>query len=135
MAHHDATRPRHAPGPLIGWSDMRSTRSWSGHRTARWLAAAAALALAAGCAQPAADTGTVPVQAGAATGLTPGMQKIRHLVVIYAENRSFDHLYGLFPGADGVANASPESMRQIDHDGKPLRELLVLDARGQPDPR
>ena len=25
-----------------------------------------------------------------------------HIVVIYAENRSFDNLYGLFPGANGI---------------------------------
>ncbi len=31
-------------------------------------------------------------------------QKIEHLVVIYQENRSFDSLYGLFPGANGIAD-------------------------------
>jgi len=30
-----------------------------------------------------------------------GLGKIRTIVVIYAENRSFDHLYGFFPGANG----------------------------------
>jgi phospholipase C len=30
------------------------------------------------------------------------------IVVLYPENRSFDHLYGLFPGANGIANASRE---------------------------
>ena len=34
-----------------------------------------------------------------------GLARIDHIVVIYAENRSFDNLYGLFPGADGIANA------------------------------
>ena len=37
-----------------------------------------------------------------------GLAKIETIVVIYAENRSFDHLYGLFPGANGLANATPE---------------------------
>ena len=36
-----------------------------------------------------------------------GLSKIDHIVVIYAENRSFDNLYGLFPGANGIANATP----------------------------
>ena len=45
------------------------------------------------------------------------------IVVIYAENRSFDHLYGLFPGANGIANATPEQYTQVDHDGKPLSQL------------
>ena len=29
------------------------------------------------------------------------LARIKTIVVIYAENRSFDHLYGFFPGADG----------------------------------
>ena len=33
-------------------------------------------------------------------------QLIDTVVVIYAENRSFDNLYGNFPGANGLANAS-----------------------------
>ena len=47
----------------------------------------------------------------AATAVTPGnaaqLSDIKTVVVIYAENRSFDHLYGLFPGANGIANATP----------------------------
>jgi phospholipase C len=43
--------------------------------------------------------------------------------VIYAENRSFDHLYGLFPGANGLANATPDQYIQVDRDGKPLPHL------------
>src|SRR5215831_15815610 len=31
--------------------------------------------------------------------------RIGHIIVIYQENWSFDSLYGLFPGADGLANA------------------------------
>lgn len=30
------------------------------------------------------------------------LHQIKTVVVIYAENRSFDNLYGLFPGADGI---------------------------------
>ena len=30
------------------------------------------------------------------------LRKIETIVVIYAENRSFDNLYGLFPGANGI---------------------------------
>ncbi|HEY7006807.1 MAG TPA: alkaline phosphatase family protein, partial [Sphingomicrobium sp.] len=41
-----------------------------------------------------------------ASGLA-GLERIDHLIVIYAENRSFDNLYGLFPGANGLANATP----------------------------
>ena len=31
---------------------------------------------------------------------------IDNLIVIHLENHSFDNLYGLFPGADGLANAT-----------------------------
>lgn len=63
------------------------------------------------------------------------LAKIKTVVVIYAENRSFDHLYGLFPGANGLANATPEQKTQLDHDGKPLPSLTVFNAKGEPDPR
>ncbi len=52
-----------------------------------------------------------------------GLDKIQHIVVIYAENRSFDNLYGLFPGANGIANATPEQYIQVDNDGKPMAHL------------
>ena len=52
-----------------------------------------------------------------------GYDKIDTVVVIYAENRSFDNLYGTFPGANGVANLAPEASRQLDRDGKPMAEL------------
>jgi phospholipase C len=77
--------------------------------------------LAAGCAAP-----TLDASAGAP------MQRVKHLVVIYAENHSFDNLYGLFPGADGIANATAEQRTQLDHDGKPLPELVVFGNDGKP---
>jgi acid phosphatase len=51
------------------------------------------------------------------------LNDIEHIIVIYAENRSFDNLYGLFPGANGIKQATPEQYTQIDHDGKPFKEL------------
>src|SRR5258706_15265270 len=32
----------------------------------------------------------------------PGIHKIRHVIVIMQENRSFDSYFGTFPGADGI---------------------------------
>jgi phospholipase C len=56
------------------------------------------------------------------------LAQINHFVVIYQENWSFDALYGSFPGANGIANASPTSLAQIDRlTGKPYTQQL-----GQP---
>jgi acid phosphatase len=50
-----------------------------------------------------------------------GIDAIQTIVFIYAENRSFDNLYGGFPGANGLQNAKHPV--QLDRDGKPLKEL------------
>jgi acid phosphatase len=55
-----------------------------------------------------------------ATGL---LDQISNVVVIYGENRSFDNLYGLYPGANGVAQASAAVATQTDRDGTPLAAL------------
>ena len=52
-----------------------------------------------------------------------GLEKIETIVVLYAENRSFDNLYGRFPGANGLADPAPDAGRQYDRDGALLPEL------------
>ena len=52
-----------------------------------------------------------------------GLDRIEHVIVLYAENRSFDNLYGTFPGANGLANASAAQYTQVDHGGNPLPHL------------
>ncbi|MDQ6776171.1 MAG: alkaline phosphatase family protein [Actinomycetota bacterium] len=39
---------------------------------------------------------------GVPIGATTGIQKIKHVVIIMQENRSFDHYFGTYPGADGI---------------------------------
>jgi len=51
------------------------------------------------------------------------LAKITNVVVIYAENRSFDNLYGMFPGAEGTQNLKPEQFTQLDRDGKLMAAL------------
>src|SRR5438270_5187643 len=75
------------------------------------------------------------VIASCATRPDADLARIEHIVVIYAENRSFDHLYGLFPGADGIANATPEQKTQVDHDGSPLPYLPPVYTDGMIDTR
>ncbi len=48
---------------------------------------------------------------------------IKNVVVIYAENRSFDNLYGHFPGADGLRNVTAANAQQLDRDGSVLPTL------------
>ena len=83
------------------------------------------------CARVLVVTVAAFITAGCATSMstpTPKarLENIEHIIVIYAENRSFDHLYGLFPGANGLANATPEQYTQVDYDGKPLPYLPPL---------
>ena len=87
---------------------------------------AAAALLLASCATP---------RAPATADVSPRIGRIGHVVVIYAENHSFDNMYGLFPGANGISRATPEQYVQRDHDGTPLPELVVFGADGKPDPR
>jgi phospholipase C len=58
-----------------------------------------------------------PLQAQEAVAPKPGFDKISHIIVIYLENRSFDNLYGLFPGAEGIATLA-EPLPQVDKNGK-----------------
>ena len=53
------------------------------------------------------------------------LDRIETIVVIYAENRSFDNLYGLFPNAEGLSQAlkDPKLYQQTDNDGAVLRQL------------
>jgi acid phosphatase len=51
------------------------------------------------------------------------LDSIETIVVIYAENRSFDNLYGSFPGANGLSQLTPADYLQRDRDGSELKEL------------
>src|SRR6266852_620870 len=75
------------------------------------------------------------VLAACATVPAGRLESIEHIVVIYAENRSSDHLYGLFPGAEGIADATPEQKTQLDHDGTPLPHLPPVYDGGKPSPK
>ena len=71
-----------------------------------------------------AGSAIVPFAITTAAHAAPaGYDKIDNVVVIYAENRSFDNLYGSFPGVDGLSNATADHARQLDRDGQLLSEL------------
>jgi acid phosphatase len=47
--------------------------------------------------------------------------KVKNVVVIFAENRSFNNLFGDFPGLEKpLSSLKPEDFQQIDRDGKTL---------------
>ena len=90
--------------------------------------------------QAATDSGLLAIQTAIAAGPATAVKtvlakstvaldknKIKNVVVIYAENRSFDNLYGLFPNANGISRASAESKTQLDRDGvTPLSTLPAV---------
>src|SRR5262245_34895528 len=75
-------------------------------------------AIAAGVAGLAAPSGFAED-----AGPDASLRAIDTVVVIYAENRSFDNLFGTEPGAEGLADASETSKTQLDRDGTVLKEL------------
>ena len=57
------------------------------------------------------------VVAPTTTSAAPYSTPINHIVVFYMENHSFDNMYGAFPGANGLSNATNAAL-QVDKTGK-----------------
>jgi phospholipase C len=80
------------------------------------------------------------VLAACAVGLSGGVDALNgssapidHIVVLFLENRSFDHLFGTYPGADGLADYRG---RQADTRGVTYVTLpQPLGRDRKPDPR
>src|SRR3954469_8636489 len=45
------------------------------------------------------------------------LKKVKHIVVIYEENHSFDNLYGGWEGVNGLSKADTSHMTQVDQSG------------------
>src|SRR6188472_1672244 len=64
-----------------------------------------------------------------------GGNDVKHIVVIYEENHSFDNLYGGWEGVNGLANADPAHTTQVNQEGEPFTCLLQNDVNlTAPDP-
>src|ERR1044072_5986339 len=125
-------------------------------RSPRRLALSSVLLVAAACA-PATTTTTPPPsppssQSPGSSIATQahGLKTLKHLIFIVQENRSFDHYFGTYPGADGIptkANGSfavcvpdpyqdgacvpPYRTSSFDFDGGPhTKAAAVRDADG-----
>src|SRR5262245_17010966 len=77
------------------------TRALSAAAVAFALLAAAACTQAKGEAQGPGGTGAVGTT-GPAPGEPQGIEAIDHVIIVVQENRSFDHYFGTYPGADGI---------------------------------
>jgi phospholipase C len=74
--------------------------------------------------------------AGGSANTEPGngtRAPIDHIILLFLENRTFDHLFGTYPGAEGLAGYSG---RQADKSGVAYATLPApLGRDGKPDPR
>ncbi len=79
-------------------------------RRARLLALAGTLALVAASCTGAPKTRATsppiptpsPFRSATPYAVPPGIHKIKHVIIVMQENRSFDNYFGTFPGADGI---------------------------------
>ncbi|MDP9902136.1 acid phosphatase [Variovorax ginsengisoli] len=84
------------------------------------LTAVASGALLPGCQ----TTSAVNTRAGAELDAAL-RQKVKTVVVIYGENRSFNNLFANFPGLQQpLSDVRPEAFRQVDRDGKTVLPVL-----------
>lgn len=90
-----------------------------GHRIAR-----------AGEGTPVATPGATPTTM--VPSMSPSTAPIDHIIVVFLENHTFDNLYGLFPGANGI-EAAASRIPQADRSGRPYETLpRVIDAESMP---
>src|SRR6266851_2092097 len=73
---------------------------WFSRRSAAIALSAAAITSAglAGCT----SSGRVTGGPHGSYVVPPGIHKIKHVIIVMQENRSFDSYFGTYPGADGI---------------------------------
>ena len=100
---HPATDPLAPPRRVAVRAMMRRWRP-ARPTAAVALACLVAAACTAGAGSPSRSGGAAPQGSRGARGVDPeaGIANLDHLIFIVQENRSFDHYFGTFPGADGI---------------------------------
>ncbi|WP_422935464.1 alkaline phosphatase family protein [Sinomonas sp. P47F7] len=99
MVEQAPQSPRRQPAERGDTRPLGRLRSWvRAHRILTAVSAAAVVLLLAAMGGVFVISSRLAVSAPA----NPGLTKIKHIVVIMQENRSFDSYFGTFPGADGI---------------------------------
>ena len=87
----------------------RSPRRGAAVAIASGSVAVLALALSGCSSSPSQPTASPEQVTGGPTGhyvVASGIHKIKHIIVIEQENRSFDSYFGTYPGADGIPSTN-----------------------------
>ena len=92
----------------------------------------AILIVAIAVAAAACTGGTTSTATGVGGTAPPGADKLEHLIFIVQENRSFDHYFGTYPGADGIPTNPDGSFAVCIPDTVPGRQVRqALRRRGR----
>jgi phospholipase C len=70
--------------------------------------------------------GGVKMTPGPSPSPTPSAATISNIIVVVMQNRSFDNLFGVFPGAEGIKPGVP-GFSQVDASGKTVTPTLLTD--------
>jgi phospholipase C len=92
--------------------------------TCRVVAAALLAVLASGCAGSSVPQSANAVPASVSASRSQSGGRIRHVVIVIQENRSFDNLFATFPGADGAASGVLHTGVTVALRKAPLIELV-----------
>lgn len=119
------TDDKHAPHPTAPSATADTPIDPSRRRLLGGFAIAGAALAIGGCQPPGTDNAATGASSPSDTALDAALREhIQHVVVIYAENRSFNNLFADFPGLQQPLSAlKPEQYRQLDRDGQPLAIL------------
>ena len=85
-----------------------------------WLLVCVLLSLVIGCGGGRSDPSPDPPVTKSSSGA------IKHFIVVIMQNRSFDHLFGTFPGANGIAPGVP-GYSQMDAAGSMVNPFFLTD--------
>ena len=108
----------------------RPRRRWFLARPAMLTIAIAAVVAGIGVAPPERTPSPAPAAAAPA-----GIETIDHVIIVVQENRSFDHYFGTYPGADGIPRTDgtwdvclPDPV--LDRCARPYHSTTFFDAGG-----